>query len=64
MSNSYRFPIAGVVFVVLLRMSIGWQFLYEGLWKIDSLSTAKPWTAEGYLKNAAGPFREIGRAHV
>ncbi len=62
MSNSYRFPIAGVVFVVLLRMSIGWQFLYEGLWKIDSLSTAKPWTAEGYLKNAAGPFRDYFRS--
>jgi len=44
--------------IVLLRISIGWQFLYEGLWKIDSLSTAKPWTSEGYLKNAAGPFRD------
>ena len=46
-----------IVLLVLLRMSIGWQFLYEGLWKIDSLSSAKPWSAEGYLKNAQGPFR-------
>ncbi len=58
MSNPHRFPTAAVLLIVLLRMSIGWQFLYEGLWKIDSLSTAKPWTAEGYLKNAAGPFRD------
>ena len=39
-------------------MSIGWQLLYEGLWKIKSQSTAKPWTAEPYLKNAQGPFRD------
>lgn len=57
-SNSYRLPTAAVLLIVLLRISIGWQFLYEGLWKIDSLSTAKPWTSEGYLKNAAGPFRD------
>ena len=51
-----------VVMIVLLRISIGWQFLYEGLWKIDSLSTARPWTAEGYLKNSAGPLRPFFRA--
>ena len=46
---------------MLLRLSIGWQFLYEGLWKFKSLNTATPWTAEGYLKNAQGPFREMFR---
>jgi uncharacterized membrane protein YphA (DoxX/SURF4 family) len=51
-----------IVMIVLLRVSIGWQFLYEGLWKIDSQSTAKPWTAEGYLKNSAGPLRPFFRA--
>ena len=35
--------------------------MYEGLWKIDSLKTAKPWTAAGYLKNARGPFRSYFR---
>jgi len=48
--------------LVLLRMSIGWQFLYEGLWKFNTLSTAKPWSAEGYLKNAQGPFRTYFRS--
>lgn len=61
MANSVRYPLAGIVFLVLLRMSIGWQFLYEGLWKIHSQSSATPWTSEGYLKNAAGPFRSTFR---
>lgn len=60
-SSSYRFPLAGIILIVVLRMSIGWQFVYEGFWKIHSKSTAKPWTAEGYLKNAAGPFRDYFR---
>ncbi|MCA9116001.1 MAG: hypothetical protein KDA79_13020, partial [Planctomycetaceae bacterium] len=50
-----------IVLLVLLRMSIGWQFLYEGLWKINTLSSPRPWTAEGYLKNAQGPFRNYFR---
>ena len=47
-----------MLLIVLLRISIGWQMLYEGLWKIDSLTSAKPWTSEGYLKNSQGPFRD------
>ncbi|MCA9024344.1 MAG: hypothetical protein KDA86_03935 [Planctomycetaceae bacterium] len=50
--------IVAVLLLVLLRISIGWQFLYEGLWKYQTLSTPKPWTAEGYLRNAQGPFRD------
>lgn len=61
-SSKYCFPIAGIVLIVALRLAIGWQFLYEGLWKINSLSTPTPWTAEGYLKNSAGPFRNTFRA--
>ncbi len=50
-----------VLLLVLLRISIGWQFLYEGMWKYQTLSTPKPWTAEGYLKNAQGPLRSTFR---
>ena len=53
-----RISIAAIVLLVLVRISIGWQFLYEGLWKIDSQGTANPWTAEGYLNAAQGPFRD------
>lgn len=62
MPDVRRLSILACTLVVLLRMSIGWQFLYEGLWKIDSLDTSDPWTAEGYLKNARGPFRDVFRS--
>ena len=42
-------------------MAIGWQLLYEGLWKIDTLNGPSPWTAAGYLKNAQGPLRGVFR---
>lgn len=60
--NQFRYiPVVACVLLVVLRLSIGWQFLYEGLWKYDTLDTTQPWTAEGYLKNAQGPFRELFR---
>jgi uncharacterized membrane protein YphA (DoxX/SURF4 family) len=50
--------------LVLLRVAIGWQFLYEGIWKLDTQNTSKPWSAEGYLVNARGPFRDKFRGMV
>ncbi len=50
--------------LVLLRVAIGWQFLYEGLWKFNTQKTSKPWTAEGYLVNARGPLRDRFRNMV
>lgn len=47
--------------LVTLRLAIGWHLLYEGWWKINTQTTATPWTAEGYLKNATGPFRTTFR---
>ncbi|MBD3672445.1 MAG: DoxX family protein [Planctomycetaceae bacterium] len=58
MRAPYRIPTIAILLIVLLRLSIGWQFLYEGLWKLDSMSTTTPWTAAGFLNNAQGPFRE------
>jgi len=57
-----RVSILGVLFLVILRISIGWQFLYEGLWKYNTLRSNTPWTADGYLKTAQGPFRDTFRA--
>jgi len=59
--DPYRLALPALILVVVLRMSIGWQLLYEGLWKIDTLSSPKPWTAQGYLKNAEGPLRGVFR---
>jgi uncharacterized membrane protein YphA (DoxX/SURF4 family) len=51
-----------IVLIVLLRISIGWQFLYEGLWKVNEQKSSTPWSAEGFLKNAEGPFRDNFRS--
>jgi uncharacterized membrane protein YphA (DoxX/SURF4 family) len=41
----------------LLRIAIGWHFLYEGLEKIDSTRKgSKPFTAEPYLRASTGPL--------
>ncbi len=57
----WRLSGIAVVFVVLLRIAIGWQFVYEGMWKLNTYSSAKPWTAAGYLRNARGPLRDFYR---
>lgn len=41
-------------FIVVLRVLIGWHFLYEGLVKI----TNPLWTSAGYLKNAKWIFAD------
>jgi uncharacterized membrane protein YphA (DoxX/SURF4 family) len=58
MRDIRRVSVVAVFLVVLLRIAIGWQLLYEGLWKYDQLDTPTPWSAAGYLRNAQGPFRE------
>lgn len=42
----------GYFFLTLLRVAIGWHFLYEGLTKAFDPG----WTAAGYLQSATGPF--------
>ncbi len=40
--------------LTILRIMIGWHFLYEGLVKLYT-----PWSAEAYLQGAVGPFKSI-----
>lgn len=47
--TSFRWP---MIAITLMRIAIGWHFLYEGLAKLTSAS----WSAAGYLKQARGPF--------
>jgi uncharacterized membrane protein YphA (DoxX/SURF4 family) len=54
------------VFLVLLRLAIGWHFLFEGIEKIQSVDlgpteTNRPWSSEGYLREACGPLGEYFR---
>jgi thiosulfate dehydrogenase [quinone] large subunit len=44
--------------IVVLRVLIGWHFLYEGLSKL----TAASWSAAGYLQQAKGPLAGLFRA--
>jgi len=62
--NVRQISLLACFLIVLLRVAIGWQFLYEGRWKLDTQKTSKPWSAEGYLVNARGPFRDKFRSLV
>jgi thiosulfate dehydrogenase (quinone) large subunit len=41
-----------MVAITVLRVLVGWHFLYEGIAKLSSPT----WSAAGYLKQARGPF--------
>ncbi len=41
-----------MIAITVLRVLVGWHFLYEGIAKLTSPS----WSAAGYLKQARGPF--------
>lgn|GEM_PF-217592 len=58
MPNLKRLTFLAVFFLVILRLSIGWQMFYEGFWKYDRVGTGEEWSAAGYLKNAQGPLRD------
>jgi len=46
-----------IFFMVLLRISIGWHFFYEGAWKL----VQEDWKATPYLTASSGPFRPLFR---
>jgi thiosulfate dehydrogenase (quinone) large subunit len=52
-----RLSRTGMVAITVLRVIVGWHFLYEGIAKLTSPS----WSAAGYMKVARGPFAEFFR---
>lgn len=49
---------AGMIALTILRVGIGWHFIYEGFSKLlDS-----GWTAAGYLQSATGPLSGVFQA--
>jgi len=44
-----------MIAITVLRVMVGWHFLYEGIAKLSSPS----WSSAGYLKQARGPFAEL-----
>jgi len=56
-TSRYRLCWCACAALVLLRVAVGWHFLYEGLWKIDSWRQGtKKFSAEGYIANSSGPL--------
>src|SRR5688572_22957287 len=52
-----------VFFLLALRLAIGWHFLFEGLYKVNSYYTGptetnRVFTSEPYFKVAPGPLGE------
>jgi uncharacterized membrane protein YphA (DoxX/SURF4 family) len=50
-----------VFFLLTLRLAIGWHFLFEGLYKVQTYyagptETSKPFTSEPYFRGAPGPI--------
>ena len=53
--ESMTFGRAPLIAITVLRVLVGWHFLYEGLSKL----TAPSFTAAGYLKQAKGPLAGV-----
>lgn len=47
-----KLPRGPIIAITLLRVFVGWHFLYEGISKLSSPS----FTAAGYMKASRGPF--------
>lgn len=54
---STRIPGVAMIAITVLRVIVGWHFLYEGLSKLTAVS----WSSAGYLKQARGPFAGLFR---
>jgi uncharacterized membrane protein YphA (DoxX/SURF4 family) len=51
--------------IILLRLAIGWHFLDEGWEKLESTASGKePFSAEIYVRNAAGPLAPYFRGMI
>jgi uncharacterized membrane protein YphA (DoxX/SURF4 family) len=65
-SRLIRIPFLTCVFLVLLRLAIGWHFFVEGYEKYESVAhgptaTSKPWTSAGFLRESSGPLSSFFR---
>ena len=54
-ANDNRLSGAPMVAIIVMRVLIGWHFLYEGIAKLSNPT----WSAVGYLKAARGPLADL-----
>jgi thiosulfate dehydrogenase [quinone] large subunit len=52
--QSAKLGLGPMVAITLMRVVVGWHFLYEGIAKLN----APAWTAASYMKQARGPFAQ------
>jgi thiosulfate dehydrogenase (quinone) large subunit len=52
-----KLPRPAMIAITLLRVVIGWHFLYEGVSKLTSTT----WSAAGYMNASRGPLAEFFR---
>ena len=52
-----RLPRWPMIAITVLRVFVGWHFLYEGIAKLS----APAWSAAGYLRQSRGPFSGVFR---
>ena len=45
-----------ITLIVVLRIGVGWHFLYEGIWKTDP---ANGFSSKGFLGMAKGPVKDF-----
>src|SRR5579883_1684851 len=58
----WKYPFLTACFLVLLRLAIGWHFLYEGYHKVHSLSVGlKPFSSASFFREAHGPLGDYMR---
>lgn len=50
-----KYSLLQIAMLTLMRISIGWHFLYEGMYKYFS----GDWTSKGYLLNSTGPLSSL-----
>ena len=55
MKNTHCYTRAQLLWLVVLRVLIGWYFLYEGIAKV----LTPDWTCYGYLMDSQGPFASL-----
>jgi uncharacterized membrane protein YphA (DoxX/SURF4 family) len=66
---SRRIPLLGVLFLVLLRLAIGWHFLVEGVNKVLSVYrgptvSSRPFSSVGFFREATGPLGPVFRSLI
>src|SRR5690348_2464507 len=53
--DDMRLTRSAMVAITVMRVVVGWHFLYAGIAKLTSAS----WSAAGYMKVSRGPFAEL-----